>query len=160
EGSIPDKIVKYRIRRRGNVVRFQDSSKFNNVVELNNQIKPEISQPEFQVDSSTQAYAAESSKKNKSRKSLDGMNDLLEPLNKLVTKGGVTLDNSMSRELVSKFTPVINLEDDDEDEDDDDDEEDEEYVPHPKIKEHKVSKENIVQKSVVVPAPAPASTPS
>ncbi|MCD9640173.1 Polycomb group RING finger protein 5 [Datura stramonium] len=34
------------IRRRGNVVRFQDSSKFNNVVELNNnQIKPGDLQP-------------------------------------------------------------------------------------------------------------------
>ncbi|MCE2054961.1 Polycomb group RING finger protein 5 [Datura stramonium] len=130
------------IRRRGhprkaNAVHFQDSSKFSNVVELNNQIKTgdlfslsgKATQDKQQVESSTQDYAAESSEKNKSSKSLDEMNDLLEPLNKLVTKGGVTLGNSKSTE------------------------------PVPKINEHRVSKENVAQKSnIVVPAPTP--TPS
>ncbi|WMV45481.1 hypothetical protein MTR67_038866, partial [Solanum verrucosum] len=63
------------------------------------------------------AYVAKSSKndsilkKNKSTKPMDGMNDLWEPLNKLVTKGD-TLDNS--EDPVPKFissTPLINLDD-------------------------------------------------
>ncbi|KAM3326678.1 E3 ubiquitin protein ligase DRIP2 [Capsicum chacoense] len=178
------------------VARFQDSSKFNYVVDLNKgypqagsstipllsskttqhkqQIKGDQSgssssttllsgkatQHKQQVESS--AYAAESSKKNKSVKPLDGMNDLWEPLHKLLTKGA-TLDlnsnKSKSKEPVPKFTtPIpINL-DDDEDENGDDDEEDEEYVPTRKIKEHKVGKHNVVQKSNVV-VPPPAATP-
>ncbi|KAM3249160.1 putative E3 ubiquitin protein ligase DRIPH isoform X1 [Capsicum annuum] len=215
-------IVGRRGRRRGSrnnntnanvAARFQDSSKFNFVVDLNKgdpqagsstipllsskatqnkqQIKGDQSgnsssstpllsgkatQHKQQVESS--ANAAESSKndriskKNRSVKPLDGMNDLWEPLHKLVTKG-VTLDlnsnKSKFKEPVPKFTtPIpINL-DDDEDENGDDDEEDEEYVPTRKIKEHKVGKQNVVQKPNVIvpppsptpPTPAPVPTPS
>ncbi|KAG5630506.1 hypothetical protein H5410_002223 [Solanum commersonii] len=96
-------------------------------------------------------YAVESSKndgiskKNKSIEPLDGMNDLWEPLNNLVTKGD-TLDNS--KESVPKFissTPLINLDNYENEDDNDDEEEDEEYVPSPKVKENKVSKQSVVQ---------------
>ncbi|WMV08418.1 hypothetical protein MTR67_001803 [Solanum verrucosum] len=96
-------------------------------------------------------YAAEFSKndciskKNKSIEPLDEMNDLWEPLNKLVTKGD-TLDNS--KESVPKFissTPLINLDDYENEDENDDEEEDEEYVPSPKVKEYKFNKQNVVQ---------------
>ncbi|KAK4357069.1 hypothetical protein RND71_022679 [Anisodus tanguticus] len=166
-------------RRRGrkankNATRFQDSSKFDNI-EVN-QIKVDqpgsssipilsgkATQNKQQVE--TTPYGAESSKndiiskKNKSTEPLDGMNDLWEPLNTLVTKG-VTLPNSnksKSTEPVPNFTPLINL-------DDEDDDEDEEYVPSPKTREHKVSKTNVVQKeerrSNVVPAAEAAPSTS
>ncbi|KAG5585553.1 hypothetical protein H5410_045987 [Solanum commersonii] len=63
------------------------------------------------------AYANESSKndsiskKDKSVEPFDGMNDLWEPLNKLVTKGD-TLDNS--KDPIPKFInsiPLMNLDD-------------------------------------------------
>ncbi|KAK6803093.1 hypothetical protein RDI58_000877 [Solanum bulbocastanum] len=82
------------------------------------------------------------------------MNDLWEPLNKLVTKGG-TLDNS--KESVPKFissTPLINLDDYENEDDNDDEEEDEEYVPSPNFKEHKVTKQNVVQ---AIEAPSSSS---
>ncbi|XP_049347865.1 E3 ubiquitin protein ligase DRIP2-like [Solanum verrucosum] len=85
------------------------------------------------------------SKKNKSIEPLDGMNDLWEPLNNLVTKGD-TLDNS--KESVPKFissTPLINLDDYENEDDNDDNVEEEEYVPSPKVKENKVSKQSVVQ---------------
>ncbi|KAJ8538305.1 hypothetical protein K7X08_014845 [Anisodus acutangulus] len=161
-----------------NAAYFQDSSKFNNV-DLNTQIKGDqresssipilsgkATQNEKQAESTP--YAAESSKndaiskKNKSTEPLDGMNDLWEPLNTLVTKG-VTLPNSnisKSIEHVPNFTPLIDLNDEDEDEDEEDDD-DEEYVPSPKTREHKVSKTNAVQKeeriSNVVTAAAAAA---
>ncbi|KAM3356486.1 putative E3 ubiquitin protein ligase DRIPH isoform X1 [Capsicum galapagoense] len=175
-------IVGRRGRRRGSrnnntnanvAARFQDSSKFNFVVDLNkgdpqagsstipllssktlkinNSIKGDQSgnsssstpllsgkatQHKQQVESSTNAAESSKndriSKKNRSVKPLDGMNDLWEPLHKLVTKG-VTLDlnsnKSKFKEPVPKFTtPIpINL-DDDEDENGDDDEEDEELL--------------------------------
>ncbi|KAJ8547280.1 hypothetical protein K7X08_010866 [Anisodus acutangulus] len=158
-------------RRRG---RFQDSSKFDNI-EIN-QIKVDqpgsssipilsgkATQNKQQVE--TTPYGAESSKndiiskKNKSTEPLDGMNDLWEPLNTLVTKG-VTLPNSnksKSIEPVPNFTPLINL-------DEEDDDEDEECVPSPKTRELKVSKTNVVQKeerrSNVVPAAEAAPSTS
>ncbi|KAJ8549094.1 hypothetical protein K7X08_032801 [Anisodus acutangulus] len=169
-------------RRRGrnannNAPRFQDSSKFNNV-DLNTQIKGDqpgsssipilsgkATENKKQVESTP--YAAESSKndtiskKNKSIEPLDGMHDLWEPLNTLVTKG-VALPNSnksKSIEPVPNFTPLINLDDEDED-----DEDDEEYVASPKTREHKVSKTNVVPKeerrSNVVPASAAAPSTS
>lgn len=99
------------------------------------------------------AYATESSKKNKSVKPLDEMNDLWEPLNNLVTK---------SEEPVPKFisnTPIINLEDYENEDDNDDDEEDDEYVPSPKVKEQKVRQQNVVKKLDVVQATeAPTSS--
>ncbi|XP_049406409.1 E3 ubiquitin protein ligase DRIP2-like [Solanum stenotomum] len=105
------------------------------------------------------AYAAESSKKNKSIEPLDGINDLWEPLNKLVTKGD-TLDNS--EEPVPKFissTPQFNLDNYENEEDNDDDEEDDEYVPSPNVKEHKVRQQNAVKKIDVVQAiEAPSSS--
>ncbi|TMW91545.1 hypothetical protein EJD97_014217, partial [Solanum chilense] len=97
------------------------------------------------------SYTAESSKnngiskKNKIFESLDGMNDLWDPLNKLVTKGH-TLDNS--KESAPKFissNPRITLDDYENEDDNDDDEEDDEYMPSPKVKEHKVTKQNVVQ---------------
>ncbi|XP_059317394.1 E3 ubiquitin protein ligase DRIP2-like isoform X1 [Lycium ferocissimum] len=182
-------------RRRGgksrnannNAPQFQDSSKFNNV-EVNTQIK-EDHQPgsscipllsgkattkNTQQKVESAACATESSKndtiskKNKSTEPLDGMNDLWEPLNTLVTNKGLTLANSnksKSSEPVANFTPLINFNDKDEEKDEDDDG-DEEYVPCPKTREHKVSKQNIVhqkeeKKSNVVPVaevPAPSSS--
>ncbi|CAN4091197.1 unnamed protein product [Withania somnifera] len=171
-----------RRRRRGSSqnnanasVHLQDeSSKVNNVVDLNKEyVQPESPtipllsgkavQNKEQVENST-IYAAESSKRDKSREPFDGMNDLWEPLNKLVTKA-VTLDSSnksKSKEPVLKLiTPVlINLDDDAED---DIDEEDEEYVPSPKTKEHKVREQHVVQKSNVflvtsASTPAPSSS--
>ncbi|KAH0640367.1 hypothetical protein KY285_036953 [Solanum tuberosum] len=106
------------------------------------------------------AYVVESSKKNKSIEPLDGINDLWEPLNILVTKGD-TLDNS--EEPVPKFissTPQFNLDDYENGEDnDDDDEEDDEYVPSPKVKEHRVRQQNVVKKLDFVQAiEAPSSS--
>ncbi|KAK4361586.1 hypothetical protein RND71_020538 [Anisodus tanguticus] len=170
-------------RRRGgrnannNAPRFQNSSKYN-TVDLNTQIKGDqpgsssipilsgkATENKKQVESTP--YAAESSKndtiskKNKSTEPLDGMHDLWEPLNTLVTKG-VALPNSnksKSIEPVPNFTPLINLDDEDED-----DEDDEEYVASPKTREHKVSKTNVVPKeerrSNVVPASAAAPSTS
>ncbi|MCD7453243.1 Polycomb group RING finger protein 5 [Datura stramonium] len=110
---------------------------------------------EKSISSLVESSAAESSKKNKISEALDRMNELWEPLNNLGTKG-VTLDKSKSTEPVPKFTPIlINLDENDEDEDeddDDDDDEDEVYVPSPKIKEHRVRKQNVVQKLNVVPS--------
>uniref|UniRef100_A0A3Q7EDD4 Uncharacterized protein n=1 Tax=Solanum lycopersicum TaxID=4081 RepID=A0A3Q7EDD4_SOLLC len=96
-------------------------------------------------------YTAESSKnngiskKNKNFESLDGMNDLWDPLKKLVTKGD-TLDNS--KESAPKFissNPLITHDDYENEDDNDEEEEDEEYVPSSKVKEHKVTKQNAVQ---------------
>ncbi|WMV47883.1 hypothetical protein MTR67_041268 [Solanum verrucosum] len=105
------------------------------------------------------AYVVESSKKNKSIEPLDGINDLWEPLNKLVTKGD-TLDNS--EDPVPKFissTPQFNLDDYENGEDNDDDEEDDEYVPSPKVKEHRVRQQNVVKKLDVIQAiEAPSSS--
>ncbi|KAH0635016.1 hypothetical protein KY284_037802 [Solanum tuberosum] len=105
------------------------------------------------------AYAAESSKKNKSIEPLYGINDVWEPLNKLVTKGD-TLDNS--EEPVPKFissTPQFNLDDYENEEDNDDVEEDDEYVPSPTVKEHKVRQQNVVKKlDAVQSIEAPSSS--
>ncbi|XP_059317422.1 E3 ubiquitin protein ligase DRIP1-like isoform X1 [Lycium ferocissimum] len=166
-----------------NALRFQELAKFYNV-EVN-QIKGDhqpgssniplfsgkaTTKNKQQVESA--AYAAESSKndtiskKGKGTEPLDGMNDLWEPLNTLVTDKGVTLANSNKSkftEPVPNFTPLFNLYD--EDEEDDDEKDDEEYVPSPKTRERKVSKQNIVhqkeeKKSNVVPAAAAAPSTS
>ncbi|KAG5580908.1 hypothetical protein H5410_051535 [Solanum commersonii] len=97
-------------------------------------------------------YADESSKndsiskKNKCIETLEGMNDLWEPLNKLVTKGDTS---NYSKVPVPKFicrTPLINLDDYENEDDNDEEEEDGEYVPSPKFKKHKVNKPNVLQK--------------
>ena len=85
-------------------------------------------------------------KRKKSIEPLDGMNDLWKPLNKLGTKINTLKNSKVPAQKFISSSPLINLDDYENEDDNDNEEEDDENLTLPNVKEHKVSKQNILPK--------------
>lgn len=85
-------------------------------------------------------------KRKKSIEPLDGKNELWKPLNKLGTKTNTLKNSKVPIQKFISSSPLINLDDYENEDDNDNEEEGDENLTLPKVKEHKVSKQNIIPK--------------